>query len=139
MDYLADTTFLIDLWREQRSPGRATRFAAEHAHASFGLPWLVKAEFLRGVICARQDEEAAAHFVSRFVTVFPTEITIRRYATLYAGLKRRNQLIGPSDSWIAACAGELELPLLTRNVQEFGRVPEMVILDYSKADSKTSR
>jgi len=38
MDYLTDSTLLIDLWREQRHPGRATRFARQQAHAFHRCP-----------------------------------------------------------------------------------------------------
>lgn len=47
MDILADTVFLIDLWREASSPGRATAYARAHASQQVGIPWIVAGEFQR--------------------------------------------------------------------------------------------
>ena len=46
MDFLADTSFLIDLWREAKNPGPATRFAQANAGKQVGICWIVEAEFL---------------------------------------------------------------------------------------------
>lgn len=129
MDYLSDTTFLIDLWRERQVSGPAMRFAAEHAEATVAIPWIVKAEFLRGAFIARQGE-AAELFLKSFMTVWPGETTVRIYAELFGELRAANAMIGPHDLWIAACARELKVPLLTRNVEEFSRVSGMEALNY---------
>ena len=131
MDYVTDTTFLIDIWRERRKPSVATAFARDHENSVVGLPWVVKGEFLRGAALAGQSEAAVDAFLGAFIVVWPNESTLRRYAALYVDLKRVNSLLGPNDLWIAACALELELPLLTRNAAEFERVPRLAVLDYS--------
>ncbi len=47
------------------------------------------------------------------------------YGQLCAALKK--QPIGPNDTWIAAHALSLQLPLVTNNTREFSRVPGLVI------------
>ena len=131
MDYLTDTTFLIDLWRERGRPGPALRFVEQHSRAVVGLPWVAKGEFLRGALLAGQAREAVEPFLDSFLVVWPTEATLRQYAGLYAALRKANSSIGPNDLWLAACALERALPLLTRNTAEFSRVKGLALVDYS--------
>jgi len=130
MDYLTDTTFLIDIWRERDKSSVALRFARAHEHSVVGLPWVAKGEFLRGAMLAGQSDADVNSFLQAFIVVWPTDETLRRYALLYKELRRNNQLIGPNDLWIAACALERRLPLLTRNPNEFSRVNALEIIDY---------
>jgi len=79
MDYLSDTSFLIRLWRDKEKC-RERRFIEQHAYETVGLPWIVKAEFLRGVFLANQDEQPTVDFLARYLTVWPTENTLKLYA-----------------------------------------------------------
>lgn len=139
MDYIADATFVIDLWREQGKAGGATRFAQAHPDASIGMSWIAKAEFLRGAVYAGHKPGIVDAFIDRFPTVFPEETTIRFYALLYVELKTRNSLLGPNDLWIAASARQKGLPLLTRNAKEFSRVPDLAVIDYTASVAATPR
>lgn len=131
MDYLTDTTFLVDLWRERRTPGAALRFVESHGTAVVGLPWVVKAEFLRGAVLAGHTSESVNAFLGAFILVWPTELTLLRYAELYATLRKTNEAIGPIDLWVAATVLELNVPLLTRNTREFGRVEGLKVERYA--------
>ena len=131
MDYLTDTSFLVDLWRERQKPGVAIRFVEEHGRAVVGLPWVAKGEFLRGAALAGQAHEAVQVFLSAFLVVWPSEDTLRRYADIYADLRKLNAMIGPNDLWIAASAAEKGLPLLTRNAAHFSRIAGLSVVDYS--------
>ncbi len=63
--------------------------------------------------------------------LWPTETTLRLYAETRGALVRRRQMVGVHDLWIAACALEHNLPLLTRNAAEFARIPNLKVVDYS--------
>jgi predicted nucleic acid-binding protein len=132
MDLLADTVFLIDLWREARSPGPATAFAREHADRQVGICWVVAGEFLGGAVSAKQDPDLLTAFLSRYPIVYSSPGIIQTYADIYARLWKSNQLIGPNDLWIAATSQALGIPLLTRNTDEFNRVADLNIVDYTK-------
>lgn len=131
MDLLADTTFLIDLWREVGPPGPATIYGKDHASAQTAIPWVVAGEFLSGASAAGHDTELTRAFLSRYPLLHSDAATVRLHAALYTDLRRRNQLIGPNDLWIAACALAHDLPVLTRNVTEFSRVDGLDVIDYT--------
>ena len=133
MDLLADTTFLIDLWREQRKAGPATAFARQHADDIIGISWVVAGEFLSGALATGHAPNLIDGFLARYPLVHSSPDIIREYAGLYADLKRRNSLIGPSDMWIAAAARSHRVPLLTRNGGEFARIPDLQVLAYRQA------
>lgn len=130
MDFLIDTTFLIDLWREQRKPGPATRFAREHAGETAGLSWMAMGEFLRGAYSAGVTRDQLEPFLEAYLIVWPGRKTLVQYAQLFADLRKVNQLIGPNDLWMAATALELGVPLVTRNDEEFGEVKGLTVWRY---------
>ena len=130
MDFLADTGFLIDLWRERGKSGAATRFARRNAARQVGICWVVAGEFMSGGLAANHDAEAIGDFLSRYPVVQSSPHIVVEYAKLFAQLRRSNELIGPNDLWIAACAVALDLPLLTANAAEFARIPELSIVAY---------
>ena len=130
MDLLADTTFLIDLWREQRQEGLATGFARRHANLAVGLPWVVAGEFLSGGAAAGYDPEVLSAFLEPYPVVHSTDAIVRQYAQMYGAVRRDRLSVGPNDLWIAACAAALALPVVTRNVRDFVAIPGIKLLGY---------
>jgi tRNA(fMet)-specific endonuclease VapC len=57
----------------------------------------------------------------------------QHYAKIRAGLKTLGTLIGANDLFIAAHARSLGLTLVTNNTREFGRVPKLVIENWTLA------
>lgn len=55
-------------------------------------------------------------------------------AKIYAGVTRRllaeGRLIGANDLWIGASSIEHSLPLVTRNVEHFRRLPNLQLIEY---------
>jgi len=135
MDFLADTSFLIDLWREVGQPGPATRFAEANAHRQVGMCWVVEGEFLSGSVLADHDTGIVTAFLGRYPIVRSSSAIACQYARLFADLRRRNQLIGPNDLWIAAATLATGLPLLTRNVEQFERISGLELIDYTRSAS----
>ena len=72
-----------------------------------------------------QNRLALLDFISAVQTLPLTESVSEMYGKVRAALK--NQPIGPNDTWIAAHALALQLPLVTNNAREFSRVPDLVI------------
>ncbi|RLA40877.1 MAG: VapC toxin family PIN domain ribonuclease [Gammaproteobacteria bacterium] len=72
-----------------------------------------------------QNRQALLDFISAVQTLPLTESVSEMYGQVRAALKK--QPIGPNDTWIAAHALALQLPLVTNNIREFSRVPDLVI------------
>lgn len=53
------------------------------------------------------------------------------YGRLSKILRQTGRPIGPNDTWIAAAALAHEMPLLTRNVAHFTRVPRLRVINYA--------
>ena len=81
----------------------------------------------------RQQDRAALDEYLRHVEVldFPDEAALH-YAQIRAALKARGTMIGANDLLIAAHARSLKLTLVTNNTQEFGRVPELHIENWTE-------
>lgn len=131
MDFLVDTTFLINRWR-QGAASMEQRFINSHPNTVVAIPWIVKAEFLRGAELAGHPVAEVAVFLGRYRVVWPDEDTLVLYAHTYAELYRANHMIGPHDLWVAAAALRTGVPLLTRNTEEFRRVPGVRLEAYAE-------
>jgi len=129
VDRLLDTNFLISRWREGDGSG-ASAWLKVNGDLILGIPWIVKAEFLRGAEIAGHDRSAIRDFLKRFPTIWPDEVTLEIYASLYSALKKRNELIGPNDLWIAATSLQVSVPLVSKNKVEFQRVPGLALESY---------
>jgi tRNA(fMet)-specific endonuclease VapC len=65
--------------------------------------------------------------------VLPMDSPIEtEYAAIRDGLERKGEPIGPNDLWIAAHARSANLILVTDNVREFSRVPDLQIENWLK-------
>jgi predicted nucleic acid-binding protein len=133
MDLLADTVFLIDLWREGGGSGPASNYARAHSGKQVAISWVVAGEFLSGAAAAGLDLALVTAFLARYPVIQSDAAVIRQYADAYAGLRQKNELIGPNDLWIAATALAHELPILTRNSKEFMRIEDLGVIDYVTA------
>ena len=72
-----------------------------------------------------QNRHALLDFISAIQTLPLTESVSEMYGQVRPALKK--QPIGPNDTWIAAHALALQMPLVTNNTREFSRVPDLVI------------
>jgi len=58
VDRLLDTNFLISRWREGEG-SNASAWLKANGNLVLGIPWIVKAEFLRGAEIAGHDRQAS--------------------------------------------------------------------------------
>lgn len=69
--------------------------------------------------------------ILQVVDVLPLEaMATHAYAETRAKLERTGQIIGPYDLLIAAHALALDLPLITDNLREFSRVPNLRVENW---------
>ena len=80
----------------------------------------------------KQNRQALLDFTSAVQILPLTESVSETYGQLRATLKK--QPIGPNDTWIAAHALAMQLPLVTNNTREFSRVPDLVIDTWMTLD-----
>jgi tRNA(fMet)-specific endonuclease VapC len=96
---------------------------------------ITKSELLYGVEVSphrRQDEEALKAFLIYLeVLGFPDEAATH-YAHIRADLKKRGQMIGANDLFIAAHARSLGLKLVTNNTAEFRRVKGLALENWTR-------
>ena len=124
MDLIADTSFLVGLWRRQ---AWALSFARENAGCSLGLPWVVLGEFWHGATRAGHDPLRVRGFLELGIPLMDPSGVINRYAEICSELQERScyKKIGQNDLWIAAVAVEAGLPLVSRNQRHFHEIPKL--------------
>ncbi len=130
-----DTSFLVDLMREaaRRQDGPATRLLESRPDEVIGASVFVLCELAAGAELARDpasERERVARLSSSLETVMPDDRLPATYGRLLATLQRAGVKIGTMDLLIAATAVEAGAPLLTRNLKDFERIPELQILSY---------
>ncbi len=77
-----------------------------------------------------QNKAALAEFVAP-LEVFPyDDLAAARYGHLRSFLEKQGKTLGALDMLIAAHALALQLTLVTNNVREFNRVPELKIENW---------
>lgn len=118
MDQIADTSFLIGLWRNQP---RAASYAGRNSAKSLGIPWIVVGEFKHGAVRAGHHSERVDQFLGIGVLLLDASSAVEAYAGLCARLQDTGEYrnIGQNDLWIAAVAVSLNLPFVTRNKRHF--------------------
>lgn len=133
MDKLAlDTTFLIDLQNERRARGKprgALDFLRSHKSTELLLPSVALGEYLEGF--ADPTGGAARAVVSSLEILNVTAEVASHYAEVTRRLRQAGTLIGSNDLWIACTARAANLPIVTRNVEHFRRVFDLVVVGYA--------
>ncbi|MDZ4850438.1 MAG: PIN domain-containing protein [Pirellulaceae bacterium] len=106
---------------------------------SFGEPCvsvITESELKVGIHRANSDERRAKRSlfiatVLSYVTVLQIDSVVADiHARIVAELSSKGTAIGPHDYWIAATVMKYDYDLLTTNVSEFQRVPNLRVLDY---------
>ena len=127
---ILETTFLVDLEREHRRgvPGPAVGFLELHGDARLYLPFTVAGEMAAGV--SVRDRARWEAFLAPFYVLPSTAEVSWHYGRAFRHLHDNGQLIGANDLWIAATALAYRMPVVTRNVDHFRRVPGLEVESY---------
>lgn len=133
--YLLDSNICIDFMRG-KLPLAYRRFQESDPHM-FAIPAVVEAELLYGAEHSKHPEKNRA-VVEAFLTPFRIvpfdDPAARIYATIRADLASKGMPIGPNDLLIAATALSVGGVLVTNNVGEFKRVPNLRVESWGEAD-----
>ena len=128
--YLFDTNVLSDLMKRPSSP-LADRVASLERHA-FCTSIVVACELRYGAVKrgSRTLTTRVNQLLSR-IDVLPLEPEVdTHYAAIRVALERMGQPIGAHDLLIAAHTRTLGLTLVTANLREFLRVPNLTVENW---------
>jgi tRNA(fMet)-specific endonuclease VapC len=131
MRYLLDTNTCVVYLRWPNSP--VARKLATLSPESVALCAIVKAELHFGVEQSARPADnrvALAAFFAGFASLPFDDRAAEVYGRLRAQLAKRGTPIGPNDLMIAAIALTNGATLVTHNVGEFSRVPDLQIEDW---------
>ena len=95
---------------------------------------ITKSELLYGVEVSprrEQDANALGAFLPHVEVLDFPDAAATHYAEIRADLKKRGQMIGANDLFIAAHARTLGLRLVTNNTAEFGRVKGLTLENWT--------
>jgi predicted nucleic acid-binding protein len=127
---ILETTFLIDLEREHRRavPGPAVEFLESHGDARLYLSFIVAGELAGGI--SMRDRGRWETFLGPFYVLPSTADVSWQYGRAFRHLRHNGRLIGTNDLWIAATGLAYQMPVVTRNVEHFRRVPDLEVEPY---------
>ena len=133
MRFLLDTNICIYLIRHQ--PQAVLDHFRQQEVGDVAVSVVTVAELQHGVAKSRQVErnaQALEQFLLPLVIVpFDVESTAV-YGRIRATLERQGTPIGALDTLIAAHALRLDLSLVTNNVKEFERVPDLRVVNWAE-------
>ena len=130
---LIDTSIFIAWEREGRPPD----IVAEHAAEPVAIASITASELLAGVHRAdsparRARREAFVETILSTVPVIPFDLIVARtHARIWTELMTQGQTIGAHDLLIAATALAHGYAVLTMNVRDFNRVPDLTVQRHS--------
>jgi len=132
--YLLDTNILIAALKGQPSVRQRLETLPL---SSLRLSAVVLGELEFGAEKSTQSERNRARLAAiaqRLSWVGLDVETTRQYGRIRALLERQGTPIGANDTWIAAQALAIKATLVTDNVREFARVPDLVLENWLDRD-----
>ena len=131
MTWLLDTNACIR-YLNGRSPKLRAKFDGTDP-AEICVCSVVKAELFFGAATTNDPVKTLANqrlFLARFSSLPFDDSAAEYYGEIRSDLTRRGLMIGPNDMMIAAICRANNVTLVTHNVSEFGRVPDLAIDDW---------
>lgn len=130
-----DTSYLVDLLREtgRNRPGPATAFLRTVEGDELGISVYVACELFAGAELSRRPSRELLRvqaLCDALHVEYPDERFAPKYGRLVAWQERAHQRVSTMDLLIATTAILAEAPLVTRNVKDFYRVPELKLAPY---------
>lgn len=127
---ILETTFLIDLEREHHRgrPGPAVAFLESQEDARLYLPFVVVGELAAGT--SLNDRKKWEAFVAPFYVLGSNADVSWEYGRACRYLMDNGRAIGSNDLWIAATGLAYRMPIVTRNVEHYRRVPGLEVETY---------
>ena len=132
MNYMLDTNICIYLIRQK--PPKVLRHFKSHGVGDIGISSITLAELHYGVSKsqhAEKNRQALDEFVLPLEIEGFNEKAAAEYGTIRADLEKAGKPVGAMDMLIGAHAVSLGATLVTNNVKEFKRIPNLKVVDWS--------
>lgn len=128
--YLLDTNILSHLIRNPR--GIVAEKIAGYGEESICTSIIVSSELRFGTEKSKSTRlKKQVEVVLSAIAILPMEEPVdMHYAEIRNHLEQHGTPIGPNDLLIAAHARSLDLTVVTANVDEFGRVPGLKVVNW---------
>ena len=127
MKYLLDTNICIYVINEK--PKKVLQKFEQYPVHEFGISSITQAELQYGVEKSMQrsrNQMALDEFLLPLTILpFHGEKLMSRYGKIRVFLESKGKSIGPLDTLIAAHALSLNLTIVTNNITEFARIPNL--------------
>lgn len=133
MKYMLDTNICIELIR-RRSPNLVKRLTSLKV-GDVGVSAITVAELHHGVSKSQSPEQNLAALEQFLLPLAIADFgfdAATAYGPICAWLERKGTPIVSMDLLIAAQAVSLDVTLVTNNVKEFTRIPQLDVEDWSK-------
>ncbi len=132
MAYCLDTNTIVFCLRG-KSAKVMQRLHATPA-AEVREPMQVRAELRVGAAKSAKPAENAAKvesFIKPYTVLWPDDDIMTHYVAIRCALEEKGQCISEADLWIAATARSRGDVVVTNNVDEFQRVPGLMVVDWT--------
>lgn len=133
MEYLLDTNICIYIIKKK--PENVFRKFRDIPFGSVGISSITLAELQYGVMKSSnpaKNQEALERFITP-LQIFEFGFNQTKvYGKIRAELERRGTPIGPLDILIASHAVSLNLTLVTNNMREFKRIPDLQLENWTE-------
>ena len=127
MKYLLDTNICIYIINEK--PKKVLRKFEQYPVHEFAISSITHAELQYGVAKSKhknRNQEALDEFLLPLTILpFHGKRLVERYGKIRVFLESKGKTIGPLDTLIAAHALSLDLTIISNNIDEFSRIPNL--------------
>jgi tRNA(fMet)-specific endonuclease VapC len=130
--YFLDTNIVVFCLRGN-SPLAMRRLHATPV-ADVAIPLQVRAELLVGAAKSANPQQSKARvlaFLAPFRILWPDAQVEDHYVSIRTHLEGQGLSISEADLWIAATAKAASGTVVTNNVREFSRVPNLPVVDWT--------
>jgi len=129
--YLLDTNICIYIAKHQ--PLNVLKRFEQLQQGEVAMSFITQGELMFGAEKSQQRDKTMDilnKLTELIPVIFPTAQTAEHYANIRACLERAGVPIGANDLWIAAHARSFALTLVSNNIKEFQRVPNLKLENW---------
>jgi tRNA(fMet)-specific endonuclease VapC len=127
MKYLVDSDYVADYLGARP---HAIQLLSSFAKDDLAISLITYGEIYEGIHFGRDPHKTAdvfQRFLRSVVILLPTQPIMRQFARIRGELRRTGKIIGDFDILIAATAIQHNLTLVTRNVRDYQRIPQITL------------